>query len=71
MEHNKIVNKEELDQFIWDVTQKGHVCKSIKGKPPIPMFFKDGSPISSINIGWFDATTGEQIDIVYEGMICQ
>jgi hypothetical protein len=51
----KIINSEEVDQFLWDHAQvMGNVCRGVH------------DPHANRNSAFVDETTGETIAIIYE-----
>ena len=63
MNDYRIVNKAELDQFLWDHRDNG--CDSITGTVQ-GATYSDGSPVvNPMNVAWVDRKTGERFDIVY------
>lgn len=60
----RILNKREIDKFLFDVAQNGMTAISIKG---VPSPGDTCSPIgNNINIGWECVETKERCYIIYE-----
>lgn len=59
-----IVNKKEVDKFLFDAATKGLGARAIKG-PGDGHAFSDGSPMKQVNIGWECVETGDKIWIEY------
>lgn len=67
MDNYRIVNKDELDQWMKAQMQKEHSLTALKSEPPPDAVYSDGTPCTGlINIAWKCIETGEVIDIEYE-----
>lgn len=61
----KILNKDEVDTFIWECAKDGGAAIGVKGDPPADATYEDGTPITNqINVAWMDSVTKQRCEII-------